>query len=49
MAVYLFLRGIDLQETGSGEASRRGVHVDPVSPALLSALDALLDGGEGMR
>jgi len=48
-AVYLFLRGIDPQETGSGDASRRGVHVDPVSPALLSALDALLDGGEGAR
>ena len=48
-AVYLFLRGIDLQATGSAEASRRGVHVDPVSPGLLSALDALLDGGEGAR
>jgi exodeoxyribonuclease V beta subunit len=45
-AVYLFLRGItlrdvDLEYVGS---SRAGVHVDPVSPALLSALDMLFDG-----
>jgi exodeoxyribonuclease V beta subunit len=55
-AVYLFLRGIDLREVGlrgidaqatTGEdvsVSRAGVHVDPVPPALLSALDALFDG-----
>ena len=45
-AVYLFLRGIDLREDNAVDAgaSRRGVHVDPVSPALLTALDALFDG-----
>jgi exodeoxyribonuclease V beta subunit len=45
-AVYLFLRGIDLREDEGidAEASRSGVHIDPVSPALLSALDALFDG-----
>lgn len=45
-AVYLFLRGIDLREDDAVDAwaSRRGVHVDPVSPALLAALDALFDG-----
>lgn len=45
-AVYLFLRGIDLREDEGIDAgaSRSGVHVDPVSPALLSALDALFDG-----
>lgn len=45
-AVYLFLRGIDLREDEGVDAgaSRSGVHVDPVSPALLSALDALFDG-----
>ncbi len=50
-AVYLFLRGIDLRgidlredEAIDAETSRSGVHVDPVSPALLSALDALFDG-----
>jgi len=48
-AVYLFLRGIDPQEDGNTDASRRGVHVDPVPPALLSALDALFDGAEDAR
>lgn len=45
-AVYLFLRGIDLREDEGIDAgaSRSGVHVDSVSPALLSALDALFDG-----
>lgn len=45
-AVYLFLRGIDLREDDAvdADASRSGVHIDPVSPALLSALDALFDG-----
>jgi exodeoxyribonuclease V beta subunit len=45
-AVYLFLRGIDLREDDAVDAdvSRSGVHVDHVSPALLSALDALFDG-----
>lgn len=43
-AVYLFLRGIDPHDDGDGDTSRRGVHVDPVSPALLAALDALFDG-----
>ena len=45
-AVYLFLRGIDLREDEGIDAgaSRSGVHIDPVSPALLSALDALFDG-----
>jgi exodeoxyribonuclease V beta subunit len=45
-AVYLFLRGIDLREDEGidAETSRSGVHVDSVSPALLSALDALFDG-----
>lgn len=45
-AVYLFLRGIDLRIDDGVDAgtSRSGVHVDPVSPALLSALDALFDG-----
>lgn len=50
-AVYLFLRGIDLRgidlredDAVDAEASRSGVHVDHVSPALLSALDALFDG-----
>ena len=45
-AVYLFLRGIDLREQDAADAatSHAGVHVDPVSPALLSALDALFDG-----
>jgi exodeoxyribonuclease V beta subunit len=45
-AVYLFLRGIDLREDDAVDvaASRSGVHIDPVSPALLSALDALFDG-----
>lgn len=45
-AVYLFLRGIDLHG-GVAEyasASRSGVHVDPVSPELLDALDVLFDG-----
>lgn len=44
-AVYLFLRGIDPHDDGDGISSRRGVHVDPVSPALLAALDVLFDGG----
>lgn len=45
-AVYLFLRGIDLRDDDAADAaaSRSGVHIDPVSPALLSALDALFDG-----
>jgi exodeoxyribonuclease V beta subunit len=48
-AVYLFLRGIDLRridpfDGADAATSRRGVHIDPVSPALLSALDALFDG-----
>lgn len=45
-AVYLFLRGIDLHAATDEDAalSRSGVHVDPVSPALLSALDRLFDG-----
>jgi hypothetical protein len=47
--VYLFLRGIDLRridpfDGADAATSRRGVHIDPVSPALLSALDALFDG-----
>lgn len=44
-AVYLFLRGVDPHDDGDGVSSRRGVHVDPVSPALLAALDVLFDGG----
>lgn len=51
-AVYLFLRGIAPREDGANAAiSRHGVHVDPVSPTLLAALDALFDGdvGEGGR
>jgi exodeoxyribonuclease V beta subunit len=45
-AVYLFLRGIDPRAMPPDEAaiSRAGVHVDAVSPALLSALDGLFDG-----
>lgn len=45
-AVYLFLRGVDLHATTDEDASlsRSGVHVDAVSPALLSALDQLFDG-----
>lgn len=48
-AVYLFLRGIDPREDGADDAgrSRRGVHVDPVDPALLAALDAFFDGEGG--
>jgi len=44
-AVYLFLRGISLDDAADAAVSRRGVHVDPVPIALLAALDALLDGG----
>jgi exodeoxyribonuclease V beta subunit len=50
-AVYLFLRGIDPTDADARSVdddatmgSRRGVHIDPVSPALLAALDALFDG-----
>jgi exodeoxyribonuclease V beta subunit len=54
-AVYLFLRGIDPRASDeddsdagedftAAEIARSGVHVDPVSPALLAALDALFDG-----
>ena len=45
-AVYLFLRGIDLHATTDEDTalSRSGVHIDAVSPALLSALDRLFDG-----
>lgn len=45
-AVYLFLRGIDARALTheAASVSRAGVHVDPVSPLLLSALDALFDG-----
>lgn len=50
-AVYLFLRGIDLHDVNlcgvdvaDTAISRAGVHIDPVSPALLSALDMLFDG-----
>ena len=45
-AVYLFLRGIQPHDADLEHAavSRPGVHVDPVSPALLSALDMLFDG-----
>ncbi len=45
-AVYLFLRGIDLRDADIEDASisRSGVHIDPVSPILLSALDMLFDG-----
>lgn len=47
-AVYLFLRGIDAHEDASTDlsVSRSGVHVDPVAPALLIALDALFDGAD---
>jgi exodeoxyribonuclease V beta subunit len=55
-AVYLFLRGIEPEGTGMGddaaadaERSRRGVHVDPVDPALLATLDAFFDGEGGAR
>ncbi|MBX3712349.1 MAG: UvrD-helicase domain-containing protein [Lysobacter sp.] len=50
-AVYLFLRGIDLPGEDAADAgrSRRGVHVDPVDPALLAALDAFFDGEGGAR
>lgn len=51
-AVYLFLRGIDLSaadpqalSSGQAEVSRAGVHVDPVDPAVIAALDACFDGG----
>ncbi len=45
-AVYLFLRGVDLRDADIKDASVScsGVHIDPVSPALLSALDMLFDG-----
>lgn len=44
-AVYLFLRGIDLATAPvDADVSRAGVHVDRVSPSLLSALDDLFDG-----
>ncbi len=54
-AVYLFLRGIDPrasdeddsaagEDLAAAEVARRGVHIDPVSPTLLAALDALFDG-----
>lgn len=48
-AVYLFLRGIDPSEDHADDAGRshRGVHVDPVDPALLAALDAFFDGEGG--
>jgi exodeoxyribonuclease V beta subunit len=46
-AVYLFLRGIRLDDdAGDVAQSRAGVHVDPVSPLLLAALDALFDGAD---
>ena len=50
-AAYLFLRGIDPSVEGvdDGECSRRGVHIDPVDPALLVALDAFFDGEGGVR
>lgn len=50
-AAYLFLRGIDPSAEGvdDGERSRRGVHIDPVDPALLAALDAFFDGEGGVR
>jgi exodeoxyribonuclease V beta subunit len=32
-----------------GEDARPGVHIDPVSPALLAALDAMFDGGDPRR
>jgi exodeoxyribonuclease V beta subunit len=44
-AVYLFLRGIDAADAPQDATiSRAGIHVDPVSPALLRALDDLFDG-----
>ncbi len=51
-AVYLFMRGIDADALAAHDAdaagtSRRGVHVDPVDPALLAALDAFFDGEGG--
>lgn len=50
-AAYLFLRGIEPCEADAADAerSRRGVHVDPVDPALLAALDAFFDGEGGAR
>ncbi len=50
-AAYLFLRGIDPSAEGGdeGDRSRRGVHIDPVDPALLAALDAFFDGEGGVR
>jgi exodeoxyribonuclease V beta subunit len=50
-AVYLFLRGIDARDDAAADAerSRRGVHVDPVDPTLLAALDAFFDGEGGAR
>jgi exodeoxyribonuclease V beta subunit len=46
-AVYLFLRGIRLDDdAGDVAQSRASVHVDPVSPLLLAALDALFDGAD---
>ncbi len=38
-----------MQPMLSGLDARAGVHVDPVSPALLAALDALFDGGDTSR
>lgn len=35
---------VDDGAEGAAEVSRRGVHIDLVSPALLAALDALFDG-----
>ena len=45
-AVYLFLRGVGVHARGEidAEVPRSGVHIDRVSPSLLSALDDLFDG-----
>jgi exodeoxyribonuclease V beta subunit len=38
-----------IQKAAAKVAERDGVFLDPVSPALLAALDALFDGGDGLE
>lgn len=45
-AVYLFLRGIDLNAPASQEGGAQGVHIDAVRATTIAALDAFFDGAD---
>ncbi|MBP6749473.1 MAG: UvrD-helicase domain-containing protein [Xanthomonadaceae bacterium] len=45
-AVYLFLRGIDLNAPASHEGGAQGVHLDAVSATTIATLDAFFDGAD---